>query len=82
MSAPEGLPPAAPESDSGAGAPAPEVPSATPTEADPTPGEPKTYRVNWAFLGFQDKDWAPGDTLTATDEEAAPYLGGVLTLEP
>lgn len=51
------------------------------------PGVPESisltrYRVNWVFLGFKGKDWAKGDTVEATPEEAAPYLGGVLSPEP
>jgi hypothetical protein len=64
---------------------APEVP-ATPetTEAAPAPeaAPTQTYRVNWHFLGFKDQTFNEGDLVEATEEEAAPYLGGVLSLEP
>lgn len=41
------------------------------------------YRANWLFLGFKGQDLQPGDEIEATEEEAAPYVGNVLTrLEP
>ena len=59
---------------------APEPPSDLPLT--PESASLNSYRVNWVFLGFKGKDWAKGDTVEATPEEAAPYLGGVLSLEP
>ena len=37
------------------------------------------FRVNWHFTGFREKDLQPGDEVETTEEEAAPYLGHVLT---
>lgn len=41
------------------------------------------FRVNWLFVGFREDDLAEGDVVVATEAEAAPFLGGVLTrIEP
>ena len=72
-------------------APDPEVPSvAETTEADPaapptsdpaTSSPVRTYRVNWNFDEFKGQKWSENDLVEATEEEAAPFLGGVLSLE-
>ncbi len=42
----------------------------------------KQYVVNWTLQGHRGKDYAAGDTLRASDEEAAPLLAcGVLSAE-
>lgn len=42
----------------------------------------KRYRANWRLTGLKGKDAVlhPGDTIELTEEEAAPYIGGVLSL--
>ena len=37
------------------------------------------YRVQNLFQGFRDVDLLEGDIVEATEDEAAPYLGSVLT---
>ncbi len=39
----------------------------------------KLYRANWALHGLKGKLLKPGDTIRLTAEEAAPYVGGVLS---
>jgi hypothetical protein len=38
------------------------------------------YAVNWRFEGFRENPLVEGDTVDATEDEAAPYVGGVLSL--
>ncbi len=40
----------------------------------------RRYRVNWTLRGFQGERYEAGEEVTATDAEAAPYLGKALTL--
>lgn len=46
---------------------------------DPSMSSTHKYRVNWLFQGFRDRDLQGGDVVTATESEAAPYLGNVLS---
>lgn len=55
--------------------------STQPPAQDPAQGPTFRYRVNWHLLGFREEELNAGDTVMATEEEAAPYLGGVLTLD-
>lgn len=59
-------------------APTPES-SATPPNAAP-PVTTQRYAVNWRFEGFRENPLVEGDTVDATEDEAAPYVGGVLSL--
>lgn len=47
----------------------------------PTSPKMRRYRVNWLFQGFREKDLQAGDLVEATEAEAAPFLGGVLSHE-
>ncbi len=53
------------------------------TAPDPEPSEEVTatarFRVNWHFTGFRPCELQEGDVIEATEAEAAPYLGRVLT---
>ena len=75
-SAPE--PPAAVEPDPVVPPEGPE-PAAAPT-APELPASPAIRcRVNWHFAGFRERELHEGDEVETTEDEAAPYLGGVLT---
>lgn len=45
----------------------------------PAPEAKTRFRVNWHFTGFRQEDLFEGDEVEATEDEAAPFLGGVLT---
>ena len=53
---------------------APEIPAAMP------PANTFRYRVNWRFDGFREDVLEFGDTVEDSEDEAAPFVGGVLTL--
>ena len=76
---PEADPPA-PEA-AGIDTPTPEPPSDAPEPPAELPQGERRYRVNWRFDGFRPEPLMPGDEVTATEAEAAPYAGpgGVLT---
>ncbi|OQA32528.1 MAG: hypothetical protein BWY56_02236 [Acidobacteria bacterium ADurb.Bin340] len=53
---------------------------ATAHDPDPKPEpQPARFRVNWHFTGFRPCELQEGDVVEATEAEAAPYLGRVLT---
>lgn len=60
----------------------PEEPAETNAPQPPAPPAPEAkarFRVNWHFAGFRKEDLLEGDEVEATEHEAAPFLGGVLT---
>ncbi len=74
-----------PEGDPGATPPDPTPDAPKPSDPAPNTSTSKAptfrYRVNWRLSGFRKEELIAGDTVLATEEEAAPYLGGVLTLD-
>ena len=61
----------------GAVPPAPEPPAPEPPAHEPP--APARFRVRWHFTGFRPYDLNEGDEVEATEDEAAPFVGGVLS---
>lgn len=38
------------------------------------------YKANWNISGLKGKELKPGDTIELTKDQAAPYIGGCLSL--
>lgn len=56
-------------------------PGSNPEPAPKAKTKTRAYRVNWHLSGFLGKEFHTGDTVHATEAEAAPYLSGVLSLD-
>ena len=58
--------------------PEPQAQEGVGPDPEPEP-QPARFRVNWHFTGFRPCELQEGDVIEATEAEAAPYVGRVLT---